>query len=123
MENWRYHHTYSGTPQGGIVSPVLANIVLNELDIFVEDTLIPEYTAGKRRQGNPEYGRLNQMTFRAKKNGDRKTYKDCLKKKQALPSLLTHDPTYTRLRYVRYADDSLMGWTGTKAEAEATSCR
>jgi group II intron reverse transcriptase/maturase len=85
MENWRYHNTYSGTPQGGIVSPVLANIVLNELDIFVEDTLIPEYTAGKRRQGNPEYGRLNQMTFRAKKNGDRKTYKDCLKKKKGAP--------------------------------------
>jgi len=123
MENWRYHNTYSGTPQGGNVSPVLANSVLNELDIFVEDTLIPEYTAGTRRQGNPEYGRLNQMTFRAKKNGERKTYKDCLKKKKALPSLLTHDPKYTRLRYVRYADDSLLGWTGTHAEAEAIKDR
>ena len=123
MEKWGYHKTYSGTPQGGIVSPVLANIVLNELDIFIEDTLIPEYTAGKRRRKNPEYGRLNQMTFRAKKKGDRKTYKDCLKKKKALPSLMTHDPNYKRLRYVRYADDSLMGWTGTKAEAEAIKDR
>lgn len=117
MENWHYHKTYSGTPQGGIVSPVLANIVLNELDIFVEDRLIPEYTTGKRRQGNPEYGRLSQMAFRAKQKGDRKTYQDCLKKKKALPSLMTHDPNYTRLRYVRYANDSLLGWTGTKAEA------
>ncbi len=69
METWGYHKTYSGTPQGGIVSPVLANIVRNELDIFVENTLIPEYTAGKRRRGNPEYGRLNQMTLGRRRKG------------------------------------------------------
>lgn len=118
MDNWVYHNTYSGTPQGGVVSPLLANIVLNELDMFVEDILIPEHTTGIRRKGNPEYGRLSQMALRAKKKGDMETYKECLKKKKAIPSRLTDDPNYTRLRYVRYADDSLMGWTGTKAEAE-----
>ena len=37
MEQWTYHHTYSGTPQGSGVSPILANIYLNELDIFLEN--------------------------------------------------------------------------------------
>lgn len=32
MENWKYHRTYSGTPQGGILSSILANIYLHELD-------------------------------------------------------------------------------------------
>src|SRR5262249_38968859 len=46
MKDWRWHETPNGTPQGGIISPLLANIYLNELDRFVEDTLIPEYTEG-----------------------------------------------------------------------------
>ena len=44
MEDWRYHETPSGTPQGGIISPLLSNIYLNELDRWVEDWLIPTYT-------------------------------------------------------------------------------
>src|SRR6202011_926685 len=48
MEDWRYYDSLSGTPQGGIISPLLFNIYLNELDRFVEDTLIPTYTKGKR---------------------------------------------------------------------------
>src|SRR4051794_28937057 len=55
MEDWRYQDTLSGTPQGGILSPLLANIYLNELDRFVEDTLIPAYTRGTTRKGNPAY--------------------------------------------------------------------
>lgn len=117
IDNWVYHKTYSGTPQGGIISPLLANIVLNELDIFVEDTLISEYTKGTRRKQNPEYAKWHQKALKAKKQGDIDTYKACLKKQRELPCFL-NDPNYTRLRYVRYADDSLMGWVGTKAEAE-----
>lgn len=117
MDNWVYHKTYSGTPQGGIISPLLANIVLNELDMFIEDTLIPEYTKGTRRKGNPEYVKWSQKAAKAKKRGDVNLYKECLKRQRELPCY-EDDPTYTRLWYVRYADDSLMGWVGTKAEAE-----
>jgi retron-type reverse transcriptase len=46
MEDWQYHRTYSGTPQGGILSPLLANIYLHELDTFIEQELIPKYTRG-----------------------------------------------------------------------------
>src|SRR5690606_11947820 len=49
MEEWEYHQTYSGTPQGGILSPLLSNIYLHELDRYIEDELIPQHTQGKRR--------------------------------------------------------------------------
>ena len=41
LEDWRYHQTLSGCPQGSILSPVLANVYLNKLDTFVETVLIP----------------------------------------------------------------------------------
>ena len=36
MEDWNYHNTYSGTPQGSIISPILANIYMNELDSYMQ---------------------------------------------------------------------------------------
>ncbi|GER90645.1 hypothetical protein KDW_48070 [Dictyobacter vulcani] len=53
LEDWQFHKTHSGTPQGGIVSPILANILLDKLDKFVENVLIPKYTKGKTRKRNP----------------------------------------------------------------------
>src|SRR5205807_951771 len=52
MEDWRYYDTPSGTPQGGIISPLLFNVYLNEQDRWIEDTLIPAYTKGDRRKDN-----------------------------------------------------------------------
>src|SRR3954447_18722949 len=58
LEDWKYRPTLSGTPQGGIISPLLANICLDRLDRFVENTLIPEFTRGKDKRRHPEYTRL-----------------------------------------------------------------
>ena len=55
LEDWEYHDTLSGCPQGGVVSPILSNIYLHKLDKFVERELIPQYTRGARRKANPEY--------------------------------------------------------------------
>jgi hypothetical protein len=117
MEDWRYHQTYSGVPQGNVFSPILANIFLNELDTYIEKTLIPQYTKGKRRRANPEYNRLSQEIYKAKALGDRERCQQLEKRRRTLPSRMPHDPQYRRLRYCRYADDILLGFTGPKAEA------
>lgn len=58
LEDWRVHKTYSGTPQGGIVSPLLANVYLHELDEFM-DVYRRQFDQGKVRAVRAEYSRLN----------------------------------------------------------------
>ena len=53
LEDWQYHDTLSGVPQGGVVSPVLSNIYLHKLDEFVEKELIPRYTRGEAPEKEP----------------------------------------------------------------------
>lgn len=118
MEEWKYHKTYSGTPQGGIVSPLLANIVLNELDKEMEDNIIPRYTKGKIRKLNPEYMKLSRQEQKARKRGEFEEAKKIRKIYTNLPSRLPDDPNFKRIWYVRYADDFLIGYIGTKKEAE-----
>lgn len=69
LEQWKYEPTFSGVPQGGIVSPILSNIYLDKLDKYVEQTLIPEYTRGKERKRNAEYVRLVWHTGAHRRKG------------------------------------------------------
>lgn len=50
MQDWQYQQTYSGVPQEGGISPILSNIVLNELDKFVENELMPIYNQGQPKE-------------------------------------------------------------------------
>jgi len=118
LEDWQYHETLSGCPQGGVVSPILSNIYLDKLDKFVEQVLIPQHTQGRHRKTNPEYRRLNDRRQRARKRGDRPAARELLKQMRTVPCGDPMDPEYRRLRYCRYADDHLLGFTGPKAEAE-----
>ena len=70
MEDWRYHKTYSGAPQGGVASPILTNILLNELDTFVETKLFLDYNRGTVKTVNPEYKRINDSVCYARKQGN-----------------------------------------------------
>lgn len=134
VEDWIYHRTHSGTPQGGVISPLLSNIVLHELDQWIEDELIPKYTKGKKKEANPEYQKLlskrNNTKSRALRRESRgvdaeivkadwEEYTELGRKLRQIPTQMTHDPSYRRLRYVRYADDFLLGFIGSHQEAIA----
>lgn len=118
MEDWRYHKTYSGVPQGGIISPILSNIYLAKLDQFYEEVLRPKYTLGKRRRVSLDYKKYEYQIRKARQAGDHKRVRALKQERRQYPSRDTHDPHFRRLRYCRYADDFLLGYIGSKQEAE-----
>jgi group II intron reverse transcriptase/maturase len=122
-EEWTYHPSLSGSPQGGIVSPILSNVYLDRLDKFVEDTLIPEYTRGEKREANLAYKwKANQAAYYRSK-GNLERAETIRREMQQLPSGNPNAPGYRRLRYIRYADDILLGFIGPVTEAEEIKAR
>jgi hypothetical protein len=119
VEEWRYHKTLSGAPQGGVVSPLLANLYLHAFDQYVTRTLIPQYTRGAQRKVNPAHQRIcNRLCYIRGKAGRAAEARELIKARRRLPSRDPNDPDYRRLWYVRYADDILLGYIGTRQEAE-----
>jgi group II intron reverse transcriptase/maturase len=118
LEHWRWGATLSGCPQGGVVSPLLSNAYLNKLDQFVETRLIPRYNRGKLRRSNPAYVQVTRAIARAKRQGNRGAIRGLRKQLRTLASQDPNDPDYRRLRYIRYADDFCLGFSGPKTEAE-----
>ena len=130
IEDWRFHDTFSGTPQGGVVSPVLANIYLNELDEYMKGVRAG-FNKGKRRAEHHEYRNLCGVITRRMKRVDKLKQAGLLaeadatmreiagldKERKALPSSDPMDAGYRRLTYIRYADDFLLGIIGARSEA------
>ena len=96
LEDWKYHDTLSGCPQGGVVSPVLSNIYLSRLDAFVETVLIPQYTRGGRRNENPEYRKARYRLTQARRKGNRA---EAQKYQRQARALLWVPKTYATRRY------------------------
>ncbi len=117
LEDWKFNRTLSGVPQGSIASPVLSNILLDKLDSYVETVLIPHYTRGDKKKRNAEYEKLKHRANYLFQKGQVQEAQALKRRTRHLPSLDPQDPEYRRLRYVRYADDFLLGFIGPQAEA------
>ncbi|MHA2896503.1 HNH endonuclease, partial [Bacillus cereus] len=131
IENWKQNNTYSGTPQGGIISPILSNIYLNELDEYMRN--YKEYfDLRSKRANNREYVNLNSLHvyYKNKLKKHRQEFTEeqikelTIKVRELrdafrnIPSLAPMDDTFKRVQYVRYADDFIIGVIGSKQEAE-----
>lgn len=123
LEDWKWNSTLSGAPQGGVLSPLLSNIYLDRLDQFIERELLPDYTRGKQRRANLEYRRMEDRIRRARQRGDRTAVRQLHQRQRSLPSGDPNDPGYRRLKYIRYADDWLLGFSGPKSEAQEIKSR
>jgi len=118
LEEWTYHKTYSGSPQGGVVSPILSNIYLDRLDKYVEENLLPRWNREDKRTLNPEYRKLAWQIGKARQQGRADDARSLKAEMQKLPAVSPTEPDYRRLRYIRYADDFLLGYIGPRSEAE-----
>lgn len=127
VEDWTFHNTYSGMPQGGIVSPILANIYLDKLDKYVKE-YIRHFDMGTNRRPGKESNDLaneRKRTVRKLKKIKDGTEKAALvarlkaieQERAAFPSGDEMDGSYRRLKYIRYADDFILGVIGSKEDA------
>ena len=126
LEKWTFHKTFSGTPQGGIISPILANIYLDKLDKYVVE-YISKFNKGDKRKRNPEYKRISSRKdkrvkkLKSEEDAEKRSIlieeiKFHHKEMQKLPATLDMDEDFRRMRYVRYADDFLIGVIGSRED-------
>jgi group II intron reverse transcriptase/maturase len=127
VEDWTFHNTYSGMPQGGIVSPILANIYLDKLDKYVKEYIRHFDMGTKRRPGKESNDLANERKRTVRKlkkikDGAEKAalvarLKAIEQERAAFPSGDEMDGSYRRLKYIRYADDFILGVIGSKEDA------
>lgn len=132
LEDWTFHRTYSGTPQGGVVSPILANIYLHELDVFIME-MKARFDKGQRRRPSATYVEAKRAIEHIRRRIERRRatgkegdvpalieeIREWERRRRETPALDPFDPNYRKLRYCRYADDFVIGIAGSKEDARS----
>jgi group II intron reverse transcriptase/maturase len=113
------HDSLAGTPQGGLASPILANVYLHELDEKVEE-MRQQIERGGERKKNLLYKKLSERKLRLVKKGATRTkeFRERVRQIRSIPAVEVNDPNFIRLKYLRYADDWLVGICGPRKLAE-----
>ena len=124
IEDFTFHNTYSGTPQGGIISPILANVYLDKFDKYMRE-YAESFDKGKKRRENPLHAKYSRKAIRLRKAIRNATDEDI--KRELLSQLkvaeamtrntsasMAMDSNYKTLKYIRHADDFLIGVIGSK---------
>jgi group II intron reverse transcriptase/maturase len=123
MQDWQYHKTYSGTPQGGIISPLLANIYLHQLDNYISKTLIPKFNHPAERKFTQQYSAIRNQLHKIKRyikkssGTERQNYiKEYKQTRAMLLKTPSKSQTDKKIKYVRFADDFLLGICGSQVD-------